>query len=197
MEIIMNKTLRAGLIAFAVVFAVSFILNFVLTARGAHPGFEVTLSAMGIGALVFLILSNLSGNRKVQVADAGQRAQALSFAPAEGQALIYFIRTGFAGKAAGMNVSVDGQARAQIKSPQFTCIEVTPGEHLIEAALGGGAGAQNRPQSIAVTVQAGEAVALLLTLKMGAIKGSVSIENIPTGQAKGLIANMKMVVPLA
>jgi hypothetical protein len=195
MEIIMNKTLRAGLIAFAVVFAVSFILNFVLTARGAHPGFEVTLSAMGIGALVFLILSNLSGNRKVQVADAGQRALALSFAPAEGRALIYFIRTGFLAKAAGMNVSVDGQDRAQLKSPQFTCIDVVPGAYQIEGALGGGAGAQNTPQSTIVTVQAGEVAALLFKVKMGGMKGSVSIENIPTEQAKGLIANMKMVAP--
>lgn len=190
----MNKTLRAALIAFVVIGLISFILNFILAARGANPGFEVTIAAMGIGLSVFVIFWNLSGNRKVAVADAGQRARALSFAPPEGRALIYFIRTGFLAKAAGMNISVDGRECAQIKAPQFTCIAVAPGEHTIDAALG--AGAQSNTQSTEVTVQAGEAAALLLTVKMGAMKNAIAIENLPLERAKALVAGMKMVVPL-
>jgi hypothetical protein len=191
----LNKTLRAALIAFVAVGLISFVLSFVMTALGAHPRFEVIVIAMGITLPVFVIFWNLSGNRKVWVADAGQRAQALSFAPPAGRALIYCIRTGFLAKAAGMNISIDGRECAQIKAPQFTCVEVLPGMHTIEAALGGGAGAQSNTQSTDVIVQAGETAALLLTVKMGGMKGSVSIENIPTEQAKGLIANMKMVAP--
>jgi hypothetical protein len=192
----MKMMVRIALIAFVVAGSISFVLNFVMAARGAHPGFETRLIAMVIGLSVSLVVWNLSGNRKVAAADAGQRAQALSFAPPEGRALLYFIRTGFVGRAAGMNISVDGEERAHIKAPQFTCVEVAPGTHAILAGLAGGAGAQSNPQSATVTVQPGEASALLFTLKMGAIKGNIVIENLSADKAKGIISGMKMVVPL-
>jgi hypothetical protein len=192
----MNKNLRFALFAFVVVGAISFVLNFIMTALGARTGPEEVVIAMGIGVLVVYVLSNLSGNRKVATADGGARAQALSFAVHDGQARIYLIRTGFVGKAVGMNISIDGAERAHLKSPQFTCIDVAPGAHTIDAALSGGAGAQSNPGATLLTVQPGEAVALLMTVKFGGMKNNIAVETVALDEAKRLVAGMKMVVPL-
>lgn len=194
----MNRNLRIALMAFLIAGAISFVLSFTVTALGA-PAAAPMMGMIGalLGFIVVMIFWNLSGNRKVAAADPAQRAQALTFTPREGQALIYLIRTGFVAKAAGMNISVDGMNATQLRSPQFTCLEVAPGTHEIVAAFAGGAGAQSNPQALSLTVQAGEAVALRFTIKLGGTKNAIAIEPISAQDAKPLVAGMKMVAPHA
>jgi hypothetical protein len=195
----MNKTLRIAIVAFVVAAIVSFVVSFSLTASGssggAAAGQVVALLVGGLIAVVAYLRWNLSGNRKIAEADAGQRERAMAFAPGEGQAAIYFIRTGFVAKAAGMNISIDGRDVAQLKSPQFTCVAVSPGAHEIGMALAGGAGAQSQANTTSVTLEPGGVVSLLFNIKMGGLKNMIAVETLAIDRARTMVATMKMVAP--
>lgn len=188
--------IRNGLIAFAVAFLVAFLLSFLMTSVGARPGFEVSLIAAMLGLFTFYILWNLSGNRRIAGATPEQRAAALSLVPPPGQALVYVLRKSFVAKAAGMTVSVDGTPRAHLKAPQFTCFAVAPGAHEMSAAFGGGAGAQSRTQTETIAVEAGQALGVLMTVKMGAVKGAIAFEMLRGHELQQTIRGMAMVAPL-
>ena len=192
----MNIHARNALIALAVAFGVGFGLGSLMASVGAEAGFEVPLLSALLGGFTFYILWNLSGNRKVAAASAAQREQAMSLTPPPGQALVYVVRKGFVAKAAGMTIAVDGTPRAHLKAPQFTCFAVPPGAHELSAAFGGGAGAQSRAQTQPLMLEPGQAVGLLMTVKMGALQGSIAFETL-TGQAlHQTIGGMTMVAPI-
>ncbi len=95
-----------------------------------------------------------------------------------------------------MDVSLDGVLRGHLKAPQFTCFAAAPGTHELSATFGGGAGAQSRAQTQAVTLEAGQAYGVLVSVKMGALQGSIAFEPL-TGQAlQQTIRSMTMVAPL-
>lgn len=193
----MNIHTRNILIAVFVAIVVSGGLTFLLVSAGAEFDENITLAPGAfLGAITFYVLWNLSGNRKIAAASAAQRAQALSFTPPEGQALIYVVRKGFVAKAAGMDIAVDGALRAQLKAPQFTCLVVAPGSHKLTAALGGGAGAQSKALSEHLTLAPGEVLGLRLAVKMGAIDGSVASIPLSADELRQTIGGMKMVAPV-
>ncbi|HWU96378.1 MAG TPA: hypothetical protein VN029_12330, partial [Sphingomonas sp.] len=79
----------------------------------------------------------------------------------EGAQLIV-VREGFYGKAAGVDVSVDGAVRTQLKSPRFAAIDLAPGRHEVVASL------QKRiSQPVAVELTPGETQVLRLKVGMG------------------------------
>ena len=65
-----------------------------------------------------------------------QRDEALRFTPAAGKAALYVFRNQFVGRAVGINVLIDGREAAQLKSPRFTRILLTPGTHRIAGVTG-------------------------------------------------------------
>ena len=125
-----NNLVRYGLAIIA-----GLVVYFVLRALlGPEIMFVVALIALVVGGV--LIYRNLKTNRKVADASPEQRTEALAFAPATGKAVLYVFRNQFVGRAVGLNVLIDGQEVAQLKSPRFTRILLTPGPHRIAGYTG-------------------------------------------------------------
>jgi hypothetical protein len=93
-------------------------------------------------------------------------------APA-GQALLYIYREGFMGKAVGWNVSLDGKALAQLRSPRFTQTTVGPGRHTLAVSLKGFAGSQNKPAETTFDAQLGEVIVFAMKSKMSALSNAL------------------------
>lgn len=182
-------------------FIVAFVLGFGLkqleVASGEPLGMTLWLSPMFFGALVAFLLANLAGNRKVANASSAERQAALAFQPPAGKALLVVWREGFVGMAAGLNVTVDGVVRAQLKSPRFVVMALDPGVHEVNAAFGGLAGAQNNASAVKLTVAAGEVAVVKATLSMGALKNTVNlnlVEDVEAARRK--LAGVTMVKPI-
>ena len=94
----------------------------------------ISLAALVIVGVV--IYRNLQTNRKVAEATPQQRADALQFTPVADKAVLYVFRNQFVGRAVGVNVLIDGREVAQIKSPRFIRVLLTPGPHKIAGYTG-------------------------------------------------------------
>jgi hypothetical protein len=128
--------------------------------RSVLGGEIVTIIGLiGVAIIGVIMVRNLQANRKVAQATPEQRAAALAFAPVAGKAALYVFRNQFVGKAAGLNVLIDGREVAQIKSPCFTRILLSPGAHRIAGYIG----ANKRPaggEGLALTANAGDVLVL-------------------------------------
>ena len=145
----MSKTLRNVLTAAAVAMLVGFLFGALGAAVNSPDLGSVGLTlAASIGGITFFILHLRSGNRCVAQADSDARARALAFGCPPDRALVFFVRSGFAGGAVGVDVAIDGKTLAQIKSPRFTCVQLAPGEHALSAHVGGSASALNQVRRI-------------------------------------------------
>jgi len=167
----MSKFIRPILIGLVVAFVVALLLRGLYGPASSAP----VLYGVGSGVIAAYLLANLAGNRSVPTATSDQKARALVAQPPPDKALLYLYREGFVAKLAGLNVAVDGREVAQLKSPQFTCVTVAPGTHIVSAAFGGLAGPQNAPSQVTIDAPAGSVAALRLTMKMGAVRNAVDI----------------------
>jgi hypothetical protein len=122
-------------IVFALIGAVIGI--FLMNTLGSMFGDGVTtiVSLVILAVVGLVIYRNLQTNRKVAEAPPGQRAHALAFAPEPSKAALYIFRNQWIGRAVGVNVLIDGRDVAQIKSPRFTRILLTPGSHRISGFI--------------------------------------------------------------
>ena len=165
----MNKYIRA--IIFGVVAGVA---GGILVKGLVFPeGPAWILYAIGIGLVVAYFLSNLVGNRKVAAADAAERQQAMRMTPPAGKAMLIPYREGFVARLAGLDLAVDGQGFTQLLSPQFTCLVLTPGSHVLTGAFGGLAGAQSKPASWAFEAAPGSVLAVRIDSTLGMVQGAV------------------------
>ncbi len=123
----------------------------------ALVGVEITmvlaLLAIVIGGVI--VYRNLQTNRKVAEATPEQRIEALAFRPVGEKAVLYVFRNQFVGRAVGVNVLIDGSEVAQIKSPRFTRLLLTPGAHRI-AGYTGTNKAPGAHEGLAFTANAGD-----------------------------------------
>ena len=130
------------------------VLYFVLRSLlGGEIMFVVALIGLVIGGVI--VFRNLQTNRKVADATPEQRTEALTFEPIAGKAALYVFRNQFVGRAVGVNVLIDGREVAQLKSPRFTRILLTPGAHRIA----GYTGTNKKPadgEGVALNAAAGE-----------------------------------------
>lgn len=193
----MNKLLRNLAIAAALAVAVGFVFGFLGALLHSE---EVGSSGQWLGAtlgiLTFFILHLRAGNRPATPADAAARAQALSFTCSPNQALVYFIRTGFAGKAVGVDIDVDGKAVAQIKSPRFTCVAVPPGAHELRAHIGDGGSALSPSEArLSSTLAAGSITLLHIGIERGMVKSKLVFEPWTLDVAKTRLGKIGMVSP--
>ena len=99
-------------------------------------GIMSILALVGLGVGMVIVTRNLRTNRKVTDASVDQRTEALRFTPVPGKAALYVFRSQFVGRAVGINVLVDGRETAQLKSPRFTRILLTPGTHRLAGYTG-------------------------------------------------------------
>jgi len=193
----MNKMLRNVLIAAGVAVLVGFVFG-LLDALTHAPDLGRTgqMLAAVLSVLTFVILQFRGGNRRVTPADADARAQALTFACPPDRALVYFIRTGFAGKAVGIDIAIDGRTAAQIKSPRFTCLSLAPGLHDIAAQVGDGK-SKLTPGSaqFATTLVAGSVTLLHIGIQRGLLKSQLVFEPWTLEMAKAQLGKIGMVLP--
>jgi hypothetical protein len=179
----MKPVIKNLLISFAVVFAISFGLGLLERMNDVSFGTSSTVLSMGLGFFTFFILHMMSGNRKEVRADNASRQASLSAVAPSGHALLYVYREGFMGKAVGWNVSLDGAALAQLRSPRFTQTAVSPGIHTLAVALSGFAGSQNKPTEMRFEAQSGEVIVFAMKSKMGALSNTLSFEREQDPQA--------------
>ena len=192
----MNKLLRNLLIAGGAAVAVGFLFGFVGVVRHSEEvGSSGQLFAGALGILTFFILHLRAGNRRAAPADAEARARALSFTCPPGQALVYFVRTGFAGKAVGVDIAIDGKTVAQIKSPRFTCVVLPPGTHELRAHIGSSASALSPSEAeLSSTLPAGSITLLHIGIERGMVKAKLVFEPWTLDLAKAKLGNLGMVL---
>lgn len=194
----MQKYIWPLIWGFVVAFALGLGLSALDRAAGGGLGGTKLWTPAFLGFITFFVLANLAGNRKVAAASAAERDQALSLTAPAGQGQLLIYREGFVGKAAGMNVTVDGVVRAQLKSPRFVVLPVTPGTHRVGAGFGGLAGAQNNAGDESIQVAAGQTVVMRASLSMGMLKNTVKLERIDDQDGvRRKLANVTMVKPEA
>jgi hypothetical protein len=191
----MQKFLVPAIAGFVTAFAVNFLLSAMSAAGGEKPDNIGLIAGIGLGVVVTIIFFNLSGNRSTVAAGADARQRALAFTPTPGKAALYLVRTGFVGKMAGMNLAVDGREVAQLKSPRFTRVDVTPGAHTLRASFGGGLAGQTKASELAFTCADGEMVVMKLSMGMGVLQNPVKIERSSADAVRGELAGMQMTAP--
>ncbi|HEX7761751.1 MAG TPA: hypothetical protein VF459_19750 [Caulobacteraceae bacterium] len=191
----MSKYIRPIVIGTVLAFVIAFGLAFTFSRLGA-PNTSISIyCGLFVGIFTAYILANLAGNRKVATADTGQLSRALAMAAPADAALVYVYRQGFVGKAAGMNVIIDGKTVAQLTSPRFTVVKAAPGQHDIFAAFGGLAGPQNKAAATAFTAEPGAVLVFRLNLSMGMVQNTINVTPVPDlAEVKRALSTMKMTV---
>lgn len=194
----MNRSTVAILVGLAVSFIVAFGLSFALAAAGAEPGSSPWIMGAVVGTTVGAALSNMSGNKKVTQADDAQRSAALAMTPGAGRGLVVIYREGFIARAVGADVALDGKDVAQLKSPRFTAIEASPGDHRLTVTLAGKINAGSKPGEAAFDLAAGETAVFRVTMKMKLATSDVVVTRDPDpAAARGKLARLRMIAPTA
>lgn len=187
----MSKTVRNSIISLAIVVVLSGLLGFLGT-----PSVSTIVLPLLLGAFTFYLLQMLSGNKTEIQATPAERQAALAVVPAVGTALVYIYRDGFVGKALGIDVVIDGQPIAQLKSPRFVALTLDAGAHMINAGPKGFAASQAKSGEIAFNAASGETIVFYLTMSLGAIKNSVVIRREPMPEAAlKKLSGITMVAP--
>lgn len=190
----MTRYLTAGIVGLVVAGAISFGLNFITAAGGEKPDATGWIVGAVFGAIAAYAAANMAGNRRETKASAAEKTQALTFQPPEGQGLLVVYRDGYIGKLVGLNLALDGRPFAQIKSPRFTAVAVTPGEHVLTAGFGGLAGPQNKTNESKVTFRAGEVLVVKASVAMGILANTIRLEAAPlSDDLRGKLGRMPMV----
>ena len=145
-------------------------------------------------AVIVVVVRNLQTNRKVADAAPEARAQALTFTPDPAKAALYVLRTQFVGKAVGVNVLVDGREAAQLKSPRFTRLLLTPGTHRVSGYVG----TNKKPgdgEGLGVEARAGEIVVLLCEVEPQMIGSTIKFKPLTLEKARADLQKTRMVAP--
>ncbi len=161
MALSLKKQLTFAAIVAVVAFVTSFLLAAITAGAPNPPTTSPTFIGLIFGVVAGSVYMGLSSNRKVAMADDAARARALQGAT-EGRAQLLVVREGFYGKAAGVDVSVDGTVRTQLKSPRFAALDLAPGRHEVAAAVQG-----RKAAPVAIDIAAGETQILRLKVGMG------------------------------
>jgi hypothetical protein len=142
----------------------------------------LVISLIALVVVGVLVYRNLQTNRKVTEATPQQRAEALQFAPVADKAVLYVFRNQFVGRAVGVNVLIDGREVAQIKSPRFIRVVLTPGPHKIAGYTG-----TNKPpaegEGDAINAAAGDVLIMKCEVQPNMVGASVKFTAQPQGRA--------------
>lgn len=190
-----SKYVPAIVVGFLVAFVVSAGFSMLLTSAGASPGILPMFVGGFLGVFTAYIMANLAGTKRGRAATAEQKQAVLDFRPEPGKAMLIVFREGFVGMAAGMDLLVDDQFVAQLKSPRFSAISVEPGGHQISMAFGGLAGKQNKPTLEGFIAAPGEVIAFRATMQMGMTKNRIVVDRISADQ--DLVQRLKPMIMIA
>lgn len=157
-------------------------------------GFTMLLSLVLLVVGGVIVFRNLQTNRKVIDAADDVRAAALTFTPTADKATLYVLRTQFLGKAVGVNVLIDGREVAQIKSPRFTRVLLTPGAHEIN----GYTGATKPPAAGAgtsINANAGDILVMMCAVEPQMVGTNVKFTPVTLDKARADLQKTRMVAP--
>ena len=171
----MTKTAQAIILGVVVALVVSIGMGVLLSLNGIDPGGLATITGAGAGVFSAYIFGNLAGNRRIANAGEAEKRATLDREPPAERAVLFIYREGFVAKLAGLNIVVDGQPVAQLKSPRFTAVVVGAGSHTVSAGFGGLAGAQSKPGECTIEAPPGGRAAVRIGIAMGALKGGVAL----------------------
>lgn len=187
----MGKYVPAIVTGLIVTIVVAFLLGML-----GFRGFAAWYVPLFVGLFTGYIMANLQGTKSSPPATEAQKAAALSLRPSPGKALILIHRQGFVGKAAGMEVTLDDRVLGQLKSPQFTAVEVDPGAHTLGFGFVGLAASQNKREIVPVMAVEGQVVAYRATISMGMGKNTIKVErDDQVGSLVDDLRRIKMVAP--
>lgn len=193
---VMSKYIPAIAVGFLLAFVISAGLAFFFSSVGADAGYLPMMVGGFVGVFTAYIMANLAGTKLGKAATPEQKQAVLDFRPHfHDQALLIVYREGFVGKAAGMDLSVDDRFVAQLKSPRFTAISVSPGGHQLSMAFGGLAGKQNKPTLEGFIAAPGDVIAFRATMQMGMMKNRIVVERIESDDA--LVQRLKPMIMIA
>lgn len=134
-----------------------------------------------IGIVIFIIWA-LSSNKSGKKADTAALAEARAMRAPEGKARIYVTRRGFVAALQGMDVTLDGVAKGQIKSGQMLMADVAPGVHHLHVATA--KAKMSKPAELDIDVGAGGVVVIDAMIEMGALKGSIKLTRLDDRKAR-------------
>ncbi len=160
---------------------------------GQGPVTLIWLAILIVG--IVIVARNLMSNRKVPDAAPEARAQALMFTPDSANAVLYILRTQFIGKAVGVNVEIDGRAVAQLKSPRFTRIALTPGAHKVSGYTGPASGRKPGAGDIEVAASAGDLIVLECAVEPGMIGTITKFKRVELAAVRAKLQSTRMVAP--
>lgn len=156
------------------------------------PGSLLILSVLLIGGIVVFCIWALSSNKGGAKADTAAIADARTMRAPEGKARIYVTRRGFVAALQGMDISLGGTAKGQIKSGQMLMADVAPGTYQLHVATAKAKLA--RPADLEIDVGAGAVVVIDAMIEMGALKGGVKLTQLDAAKARENVHATKLIL---
>ncbi|HWW57454.1 MAG TPA: DUF2846 domain-containing protein [Sphingopyxis sp.] len=161
-------------------------------ARTMSPGTLLILTVILFGGIIAFCMWALSSNKGGAKADTAAIADARVMRAPEGKARIYVTRRGFVAALQGMDVTLDGSAKGQIKSGQMLMADVAPGVHHIHVSTAKAKLA--RPAELEIEVGAGGVVVIDAMIEMGALKGGVKLTRSDAAKARDDVHATKLIL---
>ena len=161
-------------------------------AQTLSPGTLLVLFVLLIGGIVIFCIWALSSNKGGAKADTAATADARTMQAPEGKARIYVTRRGFVAALQGMDVSLEGVAKGQIKSGQMLMADVPPGTYRLHVATAKAKLA--RPADLEIDVGAGGVVVVDAMIEMGALKGGVKLTRLDAAKARENVHATKLIL---
>ena len=156
------------------------------------PDKLLILSVLLIGGIILFIFWALSSNKGGAKASPAALADARTMQAPSGKARIYISRRGFVAALQGMDVTLDGAAKGQIKSGQMLLADVAPGVHHIHVATAKTKLAH--PAELEIDVGAGGVIVIDAMIEMGALKGSVKLTRLDAAKAREDVHAIKLIL---
>lgn len=144
-----------------------------------------------IGVVAFCVWA-LSSNKRGRKADTAAIAEARAMRAPEGKARIYVTRRGFVAALQGMDVTLDGVGKGQIKSGQMLMADVEPGTHHLHVATAKAKLA--KAAEFGIDIGAGGVVVIDAMIEMGALKGSVKLTRLDSAKARENVTATKLIL---
>jgi hypothetical protein len=137
-----------------------------------YPSLMIFIVLLLVAYVIYVLASNKQG----AAVSGPELAAAKAMQPVPSKALIYIMRTGFAGGMQGMNVKIGDQLTGQIRVTNFMRAEMEPGTYSIYAKMN----AQTEATAITnmITVASGDIILLNYRIKVGMLQGGLVLEEI-------------------
>jgi len=161
-------------------------------AQTFSAGTLLTLTVLLFGGIIVFCIWALSSNKGGQKADTAAVAEARTMRAPDGKARIYVTRRGFVAALQGMDVTLDGVAKGQIKSGQMLMADVEPGTHHLHVATAKAKLAN--AAELDIEVGAGGVIVIDAMIEMGALKGSVKLTRLDAAKARENVNATKLIL---